>query len=433
RFLLIPSCLDVQIFIHGGFLQFGSAKFSVYDATDLVSEFGRIIVVTIQYRINVFGFLAAKELLETADDVAGNYGLLDQKAAVEWVHKHISHFGGDPTRITLWGQSAGAASVHYQLHLLPPGLIRRAIISSGSVISPPPLQSARPRFEKLCAALGIEPGKDDTTERLRAVKTKALLNAAIGVKEYWEPVVDGVTFKEGFGERTEDNNWKAAGVDAVLVGSMRNEASFFLTSNPLYDLVGKYYRNVTLTDEALSTLYPPDSYPNDYVRTGYIVSDGRYQAAASRLIDILASDPTRRVYHYRFDRVPPVLGIMVGLVVRFLNGTLWKPWTWFSAIYGAGAFHGGDLFYLFYKTKPLWGSKEKVLARNMAGLLIGFVENGEMGGGWERVGAEGEQRDNVLILKEDGDVKIEREIFRAKQIRWWNEQKKMEVPEKLNE
>ncbi|RUS13849.1 Carboxylesterase family-domain-containing protein, partial [Endogone sp. FLAS-F59071] len=256
RFLLIPSCLDVQIFIHGGFLQFGSAKFSVYGyvvLSDIIFQghawIYLIYLVSKTRSLNTdrrhrsclriwayhccdhsisyqrFWLLAAKELFETADDVAGNYGLLDQKAAVEWVHKHISLFGGDPTRITLWGQSAGAASVHYQLHLLPPGLIRRAIISSGSVISPPPLQSARPRFEKLCTALGIEPGKDDTMERLRAVKTKALLNAAIGVKEYWEPVVDGVTFKEGFGERTEDNNWKAAGVDAVLVGSMRNEVS----------------------------------------------------------------------------------------------------------------------------------------------------------------------------------------------------------------
>lgn len=118
------------------------------------------------------------------------------------------------------------------------------------------------------------------------------------------------------------------------------------------------------------------------------------------------------------------------MVFRFLNGTWWKPWTWLSAIYGAGAFHGGDIHYLFYKTRLLWGSKEKALAKKMAGLLIGFVENGEMSGGWERIGAEGEQRNNVLILKEDGEVKVEREIFRAKQIRWWNEQKE-EAPEKL--
>ncbi|RUO96034.1 Alpha/Beta hydrolase protein, partial [Jimgerdemannia flammicorona] len=418
--------LPVLLFIHGGSFQIGSASIGLYDATNLVSEFGRVIVVTIQYRLGVFGFLAAHELVsETTEGIAGNYGLLDQKTAIEWVHKHIVHFGGDPSRITIWGQSAGASSVHYHLHLLPPGLIRRAIISSSPIMAPPPLQNARPQFERLCAALGIETERKDTMEKLRNVEPQKLLKAALGVKEYWNPVVDGVVFKEGFNEGWQGEGWKAAGVDAVVVGTMKDEGSILtLVSPPMFtDAIQKTYPNAIITDEVLSPIYDSKSYPTSYIRAATIISDARYQAPNSRLVRYLAADPSRRVYRFRFDHVAPLVQFVASLVVRVGNGTWWKPWTWLDEEHGAGAFHVGDLVYLFLHTWLLWGRDEVRIAKKMAGLWIGFVESGEMGPEWEIVGPEGEETaNNILVVGKDKKITMEREVFRAKQVTWWNEQ-----------
>src|ERR1043166_3269547 len=104
-----------------------------YDATRLVEQ-GDVIVVTINYRLGALGFLAHPALTaESPDHASGNYGLLDQQAALHWVRRNIALFGGDPFRVTIFGESAGGLSVHSQL--ASPGshgLFQRAIVESGA-------------------------------------------------------------------------------------------------------------------------------------------------------------------------------------------------------------------------------------------------------------------------------------------------------------
>jgi len=121
----------VYVFLHGGGFNEGSGAVSVYDGEGLARK--GLVVVTINYRLGAFGFLAHPELTKSSPQhISGNYGLLDQIAALRWVRDNISGFGGDPTRVTLAGQSAGGISV-LQLMTSPmaKGLFQRAIVESG--------------------------------------------------------------------------------------------------------------------------------------------------------------------------------------------------------------------------------------------------------------------------------------------------------------
>ena len=121
----------VMVWIHGGALVTGESD--DYDATRLVDQ-GDVIVVTINYRLGALGFLAHPALTaESPDHASGNYGLMDQQAALRWVRRNIVLFGGDPFRVTIFGESAGGLSVHTQL--ASPGsrgLFQRAIVQSGA-------------------------------------------------------------------------------------------------------------------------------------------------------------------------------------------------------------------------------------------------------------------------------------------------------------
>jgi para-nitrobenzyl esterase len=133
----------VMVWIHGGALVAGSSKEPLYDGAILAAE--GVVVVSINYRLGVLGFLAHPELsAESPVGVSGNYGLLDQIAALTWVKRNIAAFGGDPDQVTIAGESAGGLSVMY-LMASPParGLFQRAIAQSAYMISTPELKEAR--------------------------------------------------------------------------------------------------------------------------------------------------------------------------------------------------------------------------------------------------------------------------------------------------
>jgi para-nitrobenzyl esterase len=126
--------LPVMVWIHGGSFAIGSGAEARYDGERLTHR--GVIVVTLNYRMGIFGFLATKELQdESPHHAAGNYGYLDQSAAIHWVHDNIAAFGGDPDNITLFGESAGAFGVAAQISSpLTRGIVAKAIGESGGGI-----------------------------------------------------------------------------------------------------------------------------------------------------------------------------------------------------------------------------------------------------------------------------------------------------------
>ncbi|XP_032426156.1 bile salt-activated lipase-like [Xiphophorus hellerii] len=133
----VASNMPVMVWIYGGAFMFGESFGANFMGTHLyngqeLAERGNVIVVTLGYRVGTLGFLSAGD-----STLPGNYGLWDQQAAIAWVHRNIQAFGGDPSNITVFGESAGGASVSFQT-LTPhnKGLIRRAITQSGVALCP---------------------------------------------------------------------------------------------------------------------------------------------------------------------------------------------------------------------------------------------------------------------------------------------------------
>lgn len=126
----------VMVFIYGGGFNEGSSSVAVYNGSELAKK--GVVVVTLNYRVGPFGFLVYPDLTkESEHHSSGNYGLLDQIAALEWVHRNIAAFGGDPHRVTIFGQSAGAISVADLMRSpLAKGLFARAIAESGPGLFP---------------------------------------------------------------------------------------------------------------------------------------------------------------------------------------------------------------------------------------------------------------------------------------------------------
>ncbi|WP_433781621.1 carboxylesterase/lipase family protein [Actinomycetospora sp. CA-101289] len=142
------SGLPVMVFVHGGSFTGGSSRASVYDGTQLARE-GAVVVV-INYRLGAPGFAHIP-------GVVANRGLLDQIAALRWVHDNAAAFGGDPDRITVFGESAGAISVAALLVAAPPGLVRRAVVQSGGGSHTLVPQQAAVTTVALAEELGVTP------------------------------------------------------------------------------------------------------------------------------------------------------------------------------------------------------------------------------------------------------------------------------------
>ncbi|RZC34029.1 cholinesterase 1-like [Asbolus verrucosus] len=172
-----PQLKPVMVWIYGGGFLFGVANSTYYGPDFLLED--DVIVVHFNYRINVFGFLSTEDSASP-----GNYGLKDQLAALRWVRDNIRLFGGDPDKITIFGESAGGASVQY--HLLSPksrGLFRGAISESGSALCPWALQ---PEPVKIAGQIALSTGfpggsSEDMVEHLRGLSTRKLKRAALGV------------------------------------------------------------------------------------------------------------------------------------------------------------------------------------------------------------------------------------------------------------
>jgi para-nitrobenzyl esterase len=145
----------VMVWVHGGALTRGAGSLTVYDGEALAAK--GVVVVTINYRLGLLGFLAHPELTrEAGHHASGNYGILDQIAALQWVQRNIAAFGGDPRRVTIFGESAGSWSVNTLVASpMARGLFQRAIGESGAFFAPlPALADAEKSGERIATQLG---------------------------------------------------------------------------------------------------------------------------------------------------------------------------------------------------------------------------------------------------------------------------------------
>lgn len=235
--LWTPGCDDerrpVMVFVHGGGFTSGSSSSTLYAGGPLASE--GVVVVTIAYRLGVLGWLAHPDLADKEDPGAGfgNWGLTDQLAALEWVRAHAARFGGDPERITVFGESAGAMSVAALLAVgAPRGLFQRAILQSGAAVAHGEVTATR-----VAEAVAAELGLDGLGRaQLEAVPAGELLAAQMAVSARFESL--GLAFQPAIDGGLLDRHpaasiaaGSAAGID-VLAGTNRDEWRLWTLGSP---------------------------------------------------------------------------------------------------------------------------------------------------------------------------------------------------------
>lgn len=222
----------VMVWLHGGGFAYGSGAWPIYDGTNLATQ--EVVVVTLNHRLNVFGYADLPGV-----PGAGNAGMLDIVAALEWVRDNIHLFGGDPCNVTIFGESGGGAKVSYLLAMpRAQGLFHRAIIESGPGVKAVPKDRAAALTADLHAELGIAPGD---LAALRAVPADRLV-AAAAAAEARQP---GAGFdRAGFspvadGDILPINPWDPAAPSTalnvpVMIGINKDEMTLFMASAPWF-------------------------------------------------------------------------------------------------------------------------------------------------------------------------------------------------------
>lgn len=183
----------VMVWVHGGSLRTGDSADGMYDGSALARK--GVVVVTLNYRLGVLGYLAHPQLSEeSAQGASGNYGLLDQIEALRWVRENIAAFGGDPGNVTLFGESAGALSViELMTSPLARGLFHKAIVQSGYLVSNPELKRSRfglPSAHAIGEWLARELGAADAAA-LRALDAPTLVQRAAAAGFDPQVTIDG--------------------------------------------------------------------------------------------------------------------------------------------------------------------------------------------------------------------------------------------------
>ena len=213
----------VMVYLHGGGYSGASGSFITYDGTHLASKHD-VVVVTLNHRLNVFGFLHLAQLGGEKYAGASNVGMLDIVAALHWVRDNVAAFGGDPGNVTIFGQSGGAGKVSTLLAMpSAKGLFHRAIVESGSAVRGIPESDATKSAEMYLSRLGLNAGQIDT---LQTLPTDQLVAAMAGGGAPLElgPVVDGRTLPvNAFDPKAPE---MSASVP-LLTGSVETEVTFF--------------------------------------------------------------------------------------------------------------------------------------------------------------------------------------------------------------
>lgn len=261
--------LPVLVWIHGGSYQVGAGSVDAYDGTQLVRRGlvteAPVIVVTINYRLGVLGFLHSTELVASEagnEDVppqfrsAANLALVDCKYALDWLKENIHNFGGDPDNITAVGESAGAGAIHHLMTV--PQLfvdIPRVILSSSTFMSIQLLRAdeAQRAFDAICQKLGVTgTSSTDIVHQLRDIPVEQLVEDSWFMSLTFRPIWDDITITEDPREVAFDAARWNPSLQSMVLGTCQNEPwireAAIIASNKMHDI-----------NRVIKTRVPPDA------------------------------------------------------------------------------------------------------------------------------------------------------------------------------
>lgn len=386
--------VPVMVFIPGGAFVAGSGSERVYNGTNLATR--GAVIVTINYRLGVFGFFAHPDLTTASPHhTSGNYGLLDQMAALRWVRKNIAAFGGDPHNVTVFGQSAGASCIGYlMVSPLAKGLFDKAILESPDILftTSPELQKDYAGLTSMEAiGLAVAPhisdlrGLSDSELMRRAnaaaekllgpggigqsrLRPQTLLNNPKGVQAPWAPIVDGYVIPAQPAKLYAKKRYLHI---PTMAGTNADEGTLFLTHyhpDNLSSFTKWVERDFAPCAKTVLAYYGPSSPAKARHAADRLITDAIFLHSTF----LFARDT--RGFLYRFSRISPN-----------------------AAKSGFGAFHSAELPYVFGHTRNPGAHYVEVdhhLSDEMMTMWIHFALTGNPNlmnsSAWNRIGANGE-------------------------------------------
>lgn len=418
--------LPVLVYFYGGGFVAGSGDEPRYDGESMAAK--GIVVVTINYRLGVFGFLAHPELTrESPRKASGNYGLLDQTAALRWVRQNIAAFGGDPRRVTIAGESAGSMAVSAQMASpLSKDLIAGAIGESGSMmgnaISAVPLSKSEQVGVKFASTLGAS-----SLAALRAMTSDRLLEEAAkggaASAQRFLTTIDGYFFPE------EPAAIYASGRQAkvpLLVGWNSEEASWTSLLRGQEPTLVNYEKAVReqmgdRADEAMK-LYPASNREEVIASATDLAGDRFIGYSTWKWFDLHSKTGGSPVYRYFYTHPRPpmrpemgnVSAGLAGGVVRGQNAPVMPP--------PRGAVHAAEIEYALGNL-PLvkifaWTPDDYKVSKTMQEYFANFIKKGNPNGSglpvWSVANTKNDGGNAALIMRLDVDSRAEPDRNRAR-------------------
>ncbi len=374
------SKAPVLVYVHGGSLQTGQPWYADYSGEGLAKE--GVITVNMGYRLGIFGYFADEELAaESTNGTTGNYGMLDQIKALEWVRDNISAFGGDPDNVTLAGESAGAASVSALCTSpLSKGLFRRVILESSTTASVHPPHSFRTLDEAL------ETGKAtkeklgcSTVAELRALSAEQLVDEA---QAHHHMTVDGYALTETPYESYQKG---VHNEEAILHGYNEEESAAFI----MFDRA-----NMKNYEQKIRAYF--GEYADELLKL--------YPASTDEEADLYWAEIYGAVFfdypHYCLNRLAVQNDIPVyEYLFAKKNGRI-------------GNWHSGEEVYCYGNIpddSTLYDSRDRELSAQMLGYWKSFSENGDPNAGGLPEWKENRGSDSVMYFGDTTEMMSERE------------------------
>jgi para-nitrobenzyl esterase len=358
----------VMVWLHPGAFAVGESD--DFDPSNLVGQ--GVIVVTLNYRLGALGFLAHPALsAESTVGSSGNYGLQDQQAALRWVQRNIDKFGGDPGNVTIFGESAGAVSVH--AHMASPqsaGLFQRAIAQSGGYsLTQPSLATAQTEGTAYATAVGCA---SQTAACLRAVPVATLLANQSSSPTAYLPKVDGSTLPMSIGAAFATGQFNRV---PVIEGSTHDEFRLFVAT--LFELKGIPVNAFTYQPliaavlsvppavaAQIASIYPIAAYPSASIALGAVGTDAAFACNTRVAARLLSQFVPTWVYEFNDPNAPQIYVPPVSF-----------PY---------GAYHGSEVQFLFDVRASVPASSltapQQELAENMQRYWTQFARSADPNG-----------------------------------------------------
>ena len=372
--------LPVIVWIYGGGFSSGGSGCAIYDG-EAMSKKG-IVFVSINYRVGVFGFFAHPELTkESGNNASGNYGLMDQIAALKWVKENIAAFGGDVSNVTIAGQSAGSMSVNCLVASpLAKGLFNKAIAESGANFVPGPfgsntLKQAEEQGLKTAQSLNAS-----SLTELRNIPAEQLLQKAQGAG----PVIDGYVLPDAIANIFANGKENSV---ILLTGWNEDEGMVFgkpKTAEEFREQAAKDYGTEAAT---FLKFYPAANDTEAAASQIYVSRDMTFGLQNYTWANVQSRKGKSKVFVYRFTRKVPATGEYVKY----------------------GAFHTGEVAYAYDNLKFVnraWLPVDHELATLMSSYFVNFATTGNPNGaGLPEWKAYDVNNNSIMILGEKSESK----------------------------